>query len=209
MIKIGRDLGIFDKGDFDLRRALTPNEKRKITATYNARQSLFDHPAEFQRVTVKNKTSKSITGAAVKIKKIGKGKTDLYIPIEKGEKAKVIRGEIVKTKGRMKETIKGAGWDLHEKARRAFEKLKPGQAISFQIGGSPKFSRFYTSAADFNAAMNYLRANNGNWNTGPNGTKGNVDPLIEHFSVVVFDNPMYSGGANGKKEKTRKKNRSH
>lgn len=212
---MGRQFGVIEPGKFDLRHKLTANEKRSISATYNAHKELFNRPQDFHITVVSNATAKNITGASKKIKNKN-GKTRLFIPIEKDEKVRIQKGKIVKSRAGLKETIISGGWDLYEKAKKAFDSLKPGEAISFQIGGSPKFSQYYTRPEDFNMAMNYLRTtgtdpNSKNWHTGPNNSRGDVAPLIEHFSVVKFDIKYLdnSGAKNAKKKKTAKKNRRH
>jgi hypothetical protein len=184
-VKLARKLGLVEKGKHDLRRELNRYEKGALTKLINKNKALFQNPQDFQRITVKTKTAENIAGAARIIKKKN-GKSHIFVPVEKGETVRVVKGQLEKTKGPMKQKIRKGGADLYEKAKAAFDKLKPGEVIGFQIGGNPRMSRFFTNLKDFETAMDYLRSNNGKWHT-PDGT---VNSLIDHFSIVTFDNPI-------------------
>lgn len=165
-------------GNYDLRFQLSPQQKSAITRAHNRYKSIVNNPDNFQIVAVKNKTAKSITSAAKKVK-ISGGITKLIIPKEKQQSVTVKRGKVVYTEKGFTTTVMGGGMQFFDESKKAFaKKLKKGEYVTVKIGGARPFERTFT---DRLSLLNYMR----DW-------KPKDDPkadLIQSISIVRVDRP--------------------
>lgn len=164
-------------GNFNLARKLSPQQKSAITRKYQQYQSIVDYADNYQILTVKNKTAKEITVAAKKIPIKNKGKTKLIVPIEKGQKVSIKRGNVVFSGGGFNEEVFKGGWDFFKNADKVFaKKLKKNEFVTVRVGDNRPFNMRFK---DKTSLLNYMQA----W-TPKDQQK---EKLISHISITRLD----------------------
>ena len=144
-------------GKFDLRKQLSPQQKAAITRQTNKYSAIVNYPDNYTVAQVKNKTAEKITVAAKKVK-AKNGKTNLIIPIEKGQKVTIKGGNVIFKGGGFSEEVFPGGWDFFANAEKAFsKKLKKNEYITMRVGENRPFSRIFKTMGEL---LNYASA----WN---------------------------------------------
>lgn len=162
---------------------LTPAQKGRITKAFKQNSEVIKNPQDFQRVSVSRKTAKALDSAKLIVKRAKK--SNAYIPKEKNQEIRVLKGGIIrKRKGDYEIKVYPAGWDTLKTADKLFKKkLKRGEYVTAQIGDHAHFNRTFTSKAEM---LNYLH----NWQ--PKDPRTNKSDLITKFALVkVRNDPDY------------------
>jgi hypothetical protein len=165
---------------------LTPSQKGRITKAFKQNSEIIKNPQGFQRVSVSRKTARAVAPDTPLQVKRGK-KTTVYIPKEKNETVKMLKGGVIRRRrGDYEIKVYPAGWNMLKTADKLFaRKLKRNEFVTAQIGTSAHFNQTFTSKIQL---MNYLQA----WQPKDKKYIGRKDELIAHFSLVkVRNDPDY------------------